>query len=475
MKKQMNKILFLALSLAVCGAATAGDFEWSGLYRFEANHIENSELNSDTDAFKDYGLHHLILKPKIVAADGLTIYGRFDILNNTELTNSVHGQIFGGTTNRNSTTDIEQTDAGANNMGADSFLATQLYATLHHEFGALTVGRAPVHFGLGVNLNSGDGDFDHYMDTRDLISYEIAMGNYSFVSTYGKLVEAIVNKNDDDVNEYLFQLNYDNPDVDLKMGLAYQMRRSSKGSNDIPTGAGKIGGATPTYTDGFEFNNISLYFERTRETLRWALESAFIDGNAGVTDADSKSVSLKSYTLAFEFDYMPQGSDFEYGFNFGLVSGDDPDSTDTYEGAALDPNYDIAFLLFNHPLGSADIINSSLYGGGASANNTALDFERVTNTTYFAPYFNYQWKQNWKVKTSLVLAQLNQVYQLGAQMEKDLGSELDVALIYKPNDNLTWENTAGFLFPGSAFKGTTSDNFNTDSALGLMSRIAIRF
>ena len=60
----------------------AADLEWNGLYRFEANHIEKSELSGE--ATKDYGLHHLILRPKIVAADGLFITGRLDLFNSAQ-------------------------------------------------------------------------------------------------------------------------------------------------------------------------------------------------------------------------------------------------------------------------------------------------------------------------------------------------------------------------------------------------------
>ena len=64
----------------VGGPVFAGDLEWSGFYRIEAYRIDKSEL-SDNGRKKSYGLHHLVLKPKIVAADSLTIHSRFDVFN----------------------------------------------------------------------------------------------------------------------------------------------------------------------------------------------------------------------------------------------------------------------------------------------------------------------------------------------------------------------------------------------------------
>ncbi len=71
--------LFVFLSLFVT-TTFAGDISWSGRYRFEGLSLNNPGLDSSKKE-KAYMLHHMILQPKIVAADGVNIYGRFDILN----------------------------------------------------------------------------------------------------------------------------------------------------------------------------------------------------------------------------------------------------------------------------------------------------------------------------------------------------------------------------------------------------------
>ena len=50
-EKVNKKVLILVLACATYLSSFAGDFEWSGLYRFEANHIENSELDSSKNNF----------------------------------------------------------------------------------------------------------------------------------------------------------------------------------------------------------------------------------------------------------------------------------------------------------------------------------------------------------------------------------------------------------------------------------------
>src|SRR5690242_11780231 len=85
-------LLAFASSL-FCQAGYAGDFEWSGIYRIEGVHIKNSELDGGKDL--DYGLHHLSLRPKIVAGDGITINGQFELFTNSAYPNSQLGQTFG--------------------------------------------------------------------------------------------------------------------------------------------------------------------------------------------------------------------------------------------------------------------------------------------------------------------------------------------------------------------------------------------
>mgnify|MGYP000102433212 CR=1 FL=1 len=66
-------LVFLIAALLKPAAAKAGDISWSGLYRIEYFQSENLELNG-TKKRDAYFLQHLVLDPKFVAADGLTIY-----------------------------------------------------------------------------------------------------------------------------------------------------------------------------------------------------------------------------------------------------------------------------------------------------------------------------------------------------------------------------------------------------------------
>src|SRR5665213_2572788 len=96
-----NSVIFTTLSLLlstlfVNSLANAGDIEWSGLYRIEGYSIDNSDLKSSQKKQLGYGLSHLELRPKITAGDGITIYGQFDVFNQSgDNSNSQMGAFWG--------------------------------------------------------------------------------------------------------------------------------------------------------------------------------------------------------------------------------------------------------------------------------------------------------------------------------------------------------------------------------------------
>src|SRR5690606_30239835 len=134
-----NPILFITLSILFSSLflnSASADIEWGGVYRFEGNFFKNSELDRDREL--SYGLHHLALRPKIVAGDGLKIFGQFDIFNNASYPNSQLGQIWGSgvrTGNQQSGTSISNSNSISQNQKAETIEVSQLYLTLAQEYG----------------------------------------------------------------------------------------------------------------------------------------------------------------------------------------------------------------------------------------------------------------------------------------------------------------------------------------------------
>ena len=165
---------------------------------------------------KAYLLHHLILDPKIIAADGVNIYSSFGILNNNRAnhSNSQMGSFMGGGPNTSTTNPPAATTGAADsnvmsqNQTADSLKVYRLYMNWVMEYGTLITGRAPIDFGLGIAHNSGSGVFDHWYDTKDIVGYKIALGNMTLTPMVGKVNEGNLHF-EDDVNDFMVSFQYD--------------------------------------------------------------------------------------------------------------------------------------------------------------------------------------------------------------------------------------------------------------------------
>ncbi|MCB0362128.1 MAG: hypothetical protein KDD35_05385 [Bdellovibrionales bacterium] len=469
-------VICLVLMGAAGTFAQAMDLDWTGVYRVEGYHIVNSDL-SGKDREKSYGLHHLILKPRIVAGDGLTIYGRFDLLNSSQasLANSQAGQVFGSGIGSGTPTDMNNSNTLSRRQKAETLEVTQLYLTFVQEHGALVVGRTPLQFGLGMTHNAGNGLFDHWYDSRDLVGYKVVMGNFYILPMLGKVVEGKVGATDD-VTDMMIQLQYDNPETDLEMGVFHQVRTANESGGDSPLGtaAGEaMGGAGPT-ADKVDLQTTSLYVVRDREQMKVGVEVTIQGGRPGVRTSAGDRVTVSAFGIAGEFEYRPESKKMKYGLKTGIASGDDPTTDDKYEGFLFSKNYDVAFLLFNHPLGKSDIFRSKLAGSDVGKDPVeGWDTETISNVFYIAPYLNYVLNDNWDLITSLITGFLNRDPSLAVEVKKSLGYELDIGLSYSPKKGVVWQTDLGLLMPGSAFE--VGGTYDAEFAYGLSTKAAISF
>jgi len=462
--------------------AQASDISWTGRYRAEGVLIENPGLNGQ-GLNKAYLLHHLVLQPKMIAADGLTIFGRFDVFNNANFgAASQAGQVFGNGPRGNG--DRTQTGTNGNSnvlsqAGArETIEVTQLYAQWTQEFGSLIVGRAPLHFGLGIQHNAGNGEFDHWFDTRDMVGYKIVTGNLFILPILAKTSEGLLS-DEDDVNDYIVQVQYENPETDLALGVMFEWRTATNAGTDTPFGADPaIGGAGATLSNAYKHRLINIYSTQRLGNFKVSVEGGFLTGKSGVRTAGGEEVELDAYGIAGEVLYKRPESRWDAGVLLGVASGDDPNTTNSYEGYVFDRNYDVAFLMFNHRLGQADFLRTGLtrLSGGAANLSVAesIDTEAISNVFYVSPRYNQSIRDNLAWGAAFTYGAVSQSASAGAGNNSNFGFELDLSLTYKPVERLTWLTQAGVLFPGDAWKGANSQ-FENKMAYGFTTKAAISF
>lgn len=487
---RLSILAFLVLPFA---AAQAGDLDWSGVYRIEGNIFDNPQAGTGDKKRKEYGIHHLILRPKIVGADGLYINSQIEVFNNnagaTGAWGNQLGSVFGNGINDTPQATATTGGSGSSNtlsehQGADEIRISQFYLTFVQEFGSLIAGRAPVDFGLGMTHNAGRGLFDHYADTRDLVGYKVVLGNFFILPMIAKVNEGGIGGYDD-VNDQMIQIQYENPESETTMGFMYWNRKAGMGGNDATPGAPasadeEVFGAGATLTGSYDYKLMSFFFGKKYESFGFGIEVANQSGKTGVTSGAGDGVDYSGIGLATEFEYHPKDSNWAWGLKAGMASGDDKTTEDEYEGFVFDKNYDVALMLFNHALGQANLLHTEIAGTRISSATTSStladpDVEAISNVMYAAPYFNYKWSDKWSMRGVVATGWIDQTKLAiaGPDVDNSLGYEVDFSLNYSPNERVVWQNTIGWLMPGTAFEADGA--FNTGDVFGIMSRAAISF
>lgn len=476
MKKMILAVVFLLTSTQ----AHALSIDWTGTYRFEYQEVDKTSLD-DPGLRKSYILNHLSLSPKIIAADGVNIVGKLEILPNDEYPDSQAGQRFGKGPKKATGTSSTKDDSAVagQRQGGSTINVSQLYMNLNQEYGALLVGRAPIEFGLGMTYSAGNGAFDHWADTHDVIGYKVLIGNLSIMPMVAKVYDYSIAQGRE-VQDIIWDVAYNNPETESAIGIFHKSRSSSLESNDAPDTA--LGGSG--IVGSWKTQHVNLYFSRGFEPVKIKLEAGFESGTTGIskTAGSSDEVSLGGYGIALELDFASE-SKWHWSMKAGMASGDNP-TTNNYEGFHFDRNYNLGMLMFNHPLGKYDLLNTAAQRtpnhrdglGTPYSTEEALDDDTISNAVFVAPRLVYNINEKWDWTNTLVWAQLqtNPLAHVNVDVSKDLGFEWDTGLVYKPMEKFMWINEVGFLFPGSAWQGG-SNNYGKGFTYGFSSKAAISF
>lgn len=462
-------------------AVEAADFLWSGRYRFEGLTLSNAELGKNLD--RSYGLHHFVLSPKIIAADGVEVISQFDLFNSDAYPNSQVGQYFGNgphTSTVADRVDSQNSSTLSRTQNSETLKISKLYLNWTHELGSLVVGRAPIHFGLGLTHNGGTGDFDHWFTTKDLVAYRMIAGvrggTLTLIPMIGKVYEGGIVA-DDDVNDFMFQLQYDNPDSHLSLGFLYESRVAGDGGNDTPQTStnptAPLGGTGSVVGEGYSAQNINIFMTQQFDQLRFGLEGGFTSGSTGLKTSQGSVVGLKGIGLATELDWLGRGS-WNYHLKAGMASGDNSTTDESFEGFIFNKNYDVALILFNHFVGRFDLFKTSLDIKKDSTAISGPDIESLSNVIYLAPGADWKWTDRWSLNMRLIYALVQEKPAGRPETASDVGTEFDFGIAYKPYPGLTWINEVGMLFPGAAFRGGDL-GYDSNLAFALSTRIGVNF
>lgn len=466
----MTFLLLMTAGVLSSLTAQATSINWQGQYRFEYFEISSVDLSGQLP--KAAMIHRLNLRPELIAADGFRVIGNIEALPNTLYPEAQVGMLLG-----------QQNVAHADRRAQPGFspLIRELYLRWEQEYGEFHVGRTPLQFGLGAFYNDGTGLYDHFSDQFDMVGYKIFMGNMLIHPMIARVTEGGLTSTQRTTDQIL-KIHYNNPDAQAELGILYRKRFAPQlvaNSANIYNTAINSAYLNTTVTGGFDVTYQHFYFARRWTEFSFLMEAGNESGSVGLSASNGEAINLAGFGLSLEFDYKPQESKWSHRLLTGLVSGDNP-NTSQYEGFQLHRNYDLAFLVTNHPLGRFDIFKTnrmrSRDASHAPINGAQLlDEESLSNLFYLAPQFNRKVSDKLTWTNRIFWGQLvNTMAVSGQSSAQDIGFEFDTGLAYRPNERVTWLNELGLFSPGAAFKEGANEH-PVQLIYGWQSRFVVTF
>jgi hypothetical protein len=350
-----------------------------------------------------------------------------------------------------------------NSSTSNSMNMNQAFLELYSDTATWLVGRHSNHWGMGALINSGDGAWDRHASIRDGVTVKLKLGNFGLSPYWGKISSGNSATTATQIKEYGAGLTYDNPERDMNFGLLYGK---------------KIGGQFNTsYTEDVDGNGTTqsigqtdikitdIFFKKIYKKLTFTTEIVLLSGELGQIYNKSpynNSDKIKYGAKAFLFDFNYKLSEnWKTTALFGSVSGDGS-STASYNAMFLNPNFQIANLMFRYNMNAVSDTTKSIYDS------------YVTNVRFVKVAAEYQ-GETWTLIGGLIYAKADKVstgtdfaynhgknvkYVASQSQSDELGYELDVNANYHWNTDTTIGFAAGYLFTGKYYAFTNTQNMN---------------
>lgn len=405
----MGAFLFFVLTFLVSFPALAVDLGLTGYYRFRTDlshdldtQTPNTSITHDNDRFGviQYNQMRLRLNPSLKVNDNLSVHTEFDLLDNL---------LFGTSANKNlqilsPVVGTLTLPSGAGTIGEVGGAASEngsahirrAWMDILTPIGKFKLGRQPSHWGLGIFQNDGSSRQSDFGDNADRVLFltQAPMKNGSAL-TFGGLWDipfeagpdprvqglgGTVRDNGQDAKQFAGILYYDHNDWALGTFSGIRMRSGSNGTtttaldarnNTVATGIdgdtlAYFGDIYGKYTNGpytFQFEGVYVGGKiSTGLALNAIPFSSFSSSGsgAGIIQLPAKQ-TLQVMMAAFEATGIYDWGG-EWSAKTGYASGDATPLSTKITQYGFRPDYQIALLMFNKPLGTSP----SLFGGTAS-------------------------------------------------------------------------------------------------------------
>jgi hypothetical protein len=499
--------------LAVASPALALELDWSGQFRSEFNFVHNYGLDSSDgatslDPARNNGGYYILpggsndanfqslflkLQPKLVVNDNIYIKSEW------WLGDPVYGFFGNAVPYQSSQRSYDSTFSRGSAITAQRFWGEFL-----SDIGTIQVGRAPLNWGLGTVWSAGDGLWDHYESTGDVVRLVSKFGAftvtpqfiyYSAGNAFGGAGEVGPGPGmskgfgSGTLADYSLSLKYENPDEDFEGGVNLIHRLSGANQDSTSGYQGPIKNPiNGSYVTGINYNTWDLYAKKRFGKFTLAGEAPIQSGSIG-------GVEYSAFALALEGNWKPSDT-FEFDVRAGHAPGQpnsDNPNLESYKAFYFHPNQHLGMVMFNYALHN--------FHGPNTANNPNLNATSVvspygnsiTNANYLALGSTLHAGDKWDFKLGFAFANALESAENGkyffnsverklstlkatSDQEKSLGWELDWGTGFRWDEYFRFDLDFGIWFPGGYYKFSNGTVDNPTSAVFATSaKIGVKF
>ncbi len=456
----------LTSMMLTASPARALDLDWSGDFWAENHWINNYRMNSANATSGGYSIPgpdktaqfqtlFFRLKPRVIVNDNVYLHSEL------WFGSPAYG-VFGDAP----PLDKDRRSFNSTLSGGGVVSAQRFWAEVLTDVGNLHVGRAPLHWGLGLVWNSGDGLFNRFQSTGDLVRLMSRFGAFSVGLASIKYTTggSVLGNN---LSDYSASLKYDNQDEDFEVGVNFLRR----------VGGGYVSFGDPDANSDVNTTTWDVFTRKKFGKLELSAEAPIVSGKVS-------GVEYSTYALALEGKYDLSDA-WNFSTKLGHVPGQNGDQS-KYRGFFLHPNYKLGLILFNYQLANLAGTNA-----GVDANGSAFNAP-ITNAKYLQLSGDYT-RGKWQFRGSWIYALANETagttgtfynhwdrdfQTAGGSVAQgsSLGWELDLGATLQWDDHFEFRADAGIFMPGDFFKYTATDPQNqTGTVAAVVFGLGTRF
>jgi hypothetical protein len=428
-------------------------------------------LDAGNEASASWQSYVLKLNPVIIINDAATLKLEFT-------TGYGNGGYLGDSARTDKSNKLGSSLYYYNQANGQNLNVKKAYVELYSDTATYLVGRHSYQWGLGAIYNEGGDTFDRQSYSRDGITMKVKIGNFHMTpfwsrvdNTSGTAPSTAAGLTSTTVStEFGSGFLYDNPEKDVAFGGLYGLK-SNHANNTFYKSTETLTTIADTDTKILDFY-LKKIFNKADVTLEFPLFS----GSLGHVADATTNTSYNAKAIILQSNYK-HNDNWVYGFDAGQVSGNQGDAN-TYRATYLNPNYQVANLLFKYNFGAMSDKNQSVYDS------------YITNARYFKLRSTYN-AEKWTFDSAIIYALAMETATAGSKafnhvtgkffdanytQSNALGTEIDMNAKYRWNNEVSISSGLGYLITGDyfAFTNTATPNASKSSLL-LQINTAISF